>query len=324
MKSDELKKQLRRKLTVMLIPHSNIRPIQLHLSISLLISLAVAWTGLTLWSGFIASRHVDYWKTKADDKIMKAKVWYYSQQIRKSREYLDRVRETEISLENLLNMKTRKAIVQADNGVGGPGVADQKQLAMLLNPQVENLTLTDIKDQFDSMQKAGEGVLDNYHEIASYIKDQHDIFRATPISWPTKGRLTSFFGLRKFPLDSIDPDETETAHRAEFHRGIDIANADGTPVHATADGIVRIASWQGGYGRLIVLDHGHGYRTYYAHNSKLAVNVGDVVKRGQVISFMGTSGMSTGYHLHYEVWHNGQALNPMQYVKADDVPNTKR
>src|SRR5262245_55418056 len=131
MKSEELKKHFRRKLTVMLIPHSNIRPIQLHLSVSLLVVLAVSWTGLTIWSGFIASRHVDYWKTKADEQMMKAKVWYYSQPIRKSREYLDRVRETEITLENLLNMKTRKAIVESDHAVGGPGRADQKELASL-------------------------------------------------------------------------------------------------------------------------------------------------------------------------------------------------
>jgi murein DD-endopeptidase MepM/ murein hydrolase activator NlpD len=324
MKSEELKKQLRRKLTVMLIPHSNIRPIQLHLSISLLVTLALSWTGLTLWSGYIASRHVDYWKTKADDKLMKAKVWYFSQQIRKSREYLDRVRETEISLENLLNMKTRKAIVQSDNAVGGPGTVDQKQLAHLLDNRADSLNLDDIKDEFAQMQKDGEGVLQNYHDISSYIKDQHELYRSTPINWPTKGRLTSFFGFRKFPLDAIEPGEqAEEPHRAEFHRGIDIANADGTPVYATADGVVRIASWQGGYGRLVVLDHGRGYRTYYGHNSKFAVKAGDVVKRGQIISYMGTSGMSTGYHLHYEVWHNGQALNPMTYVKADDVIPTK-
>src|ERR1700704_204296 len=126
MKSQDLRKHLSRKLTVMLIPHSNIRPVQMHLSISLLVVLAGAWTGLTLWSGFIASRHVDYWRSRADEKVMRAKVWYYNQQIKKSREYLDRVRETELSLENLLQMKTRKAIVTADNAVGGPGRADQK------------------------------------------------------------------------------------------------------------------------------------------------------------------------------------------------------
>ena len=91
----------------------------------------------------------------------------------------------------------------------------------------------------------------------------------------------------------------------EFHRGIDIANALGTPVRATADGVVKLASWQGGYGRLVVLDHGHGFLTFYGHNSELKVKPGDHVKRGQVISLMGTSGRSTGYHLHYEVWQNG-------------------
>jgi murein DD-endopeptidase MepM/ murein hydrolase activator NlpD len=311
MKSDELKKQLRRKLTVMLIPHSNIRPIQLHLSISLLVTLAVSWTGLTLWSGFIASRHVDYWRTKADEQVMRAKLWYYSQQIKKSREYLDRVRETQISLENLLNMKTRKAIVQNENALGGAMIADQKQLANLLNSQsATSLTMEDIKAQFDSMQKAGEDVLQNYQEISSYIKDQQELYRATPMDWPTQGRLTSYFGVRKFPLDF---------DHHEFHRGIDIANKEGTPVRVTADGTVRIASWQGGYGRLVVIDHGRGYRTFYGHNSKLLVQPGDRVKRGQTIALMGTSGMSTGYHCHYEVWHNGQALNPMKYVKADDV-----
>lgn len=312
---EELKKQLHRKLTVMLIPHSNMRPIRLNLSIALLMSLAVAWSGLTLWSGFIASRHVDYWRTKADDQVMRAKVWYYSQQVRKSREYLDRVRETELSLENLLNMKTRKAIVTADNALGGPGRADQKQLAALLNRSAHELDLVDIREQFDDMQRSGNSVLNNYQEISSYIKDQHELYRATPINWPTKGRLTSYFGIRKFPLDNLGPEE---GHAQEFHRGIDIANHEGTPVLATADGVVRIASWQGGYGRLVVIDHGRGYRTYYGHNSKLAVIPGDSVKRGQVIAFMGTSGMSTGYHLHYEVWHNGQAMNPMRFVKAED------
>src|SRR4030081_1752994 len=129
MTSDQLKKQLGRKLTVMFIPHSNLRPIRLNLSISLLLGLAVAWSGLTLWSGFIASRHVDYWRSRADEQMMRLKVWYYAAQMQKSREYIDHVREREIALENLLNMKTRKAIVSADNAMGGPSRADQKELA---------------------------------------------------------------------------------------------------------------------------------------------------------------------------------------------------
>ena len=95
----EFKKHLGRKLTVMLIPHNAVKPIRLNLSVALLSILALSWTGLTLWSGFIAKPpRVDYWRTKADEHIMRAKVWYFAQQIRKSREYIDHVRETEINL----------------------------------------------------------------------------------------------------------------------------------------------------------------------------------------------------------------------------------
>src|SRR6185436_12777274 len=97
----------------------DIRPIQLNFSMSFLVLLAFAWTGLTVWSGFIASRHVDYWKAKTDENVLRAKVWYFSQEMKKSREYLDRVRETEIALQNLLNMKTKKAIVESKDGAAG-------------------------------------------------------------------------------------------------------------------------------------------------------------------------------------------------------------
>src|SRR5882762_86139 len=176
MTSEQLKKQLSRKLTVMFIPHSNLRPVRLNLSISLLVLLAVSWSGLTLWSGFIASRHVDYWRGRADEQMMKLKVWYYAAQVKKSREYLDQVREREIALENLLNMKTRKAIVSSDNAMGGPSRADQKQLANLLNRRLTTLNLEDIKDQFEEMQHTGNDVLSNFKDISFYIKDQHDLY----------------------------------------------------------------------------------------------------------------------------------------------------
>jgi len=306
--SEKIKKQMGRKLTVMLIPHSDIPPVRLNFSVALLAFLAVSWTGLTVWSGFIASRHVDYWRAKADEHVLQAKVWYISREMKNSQEYLDRVRETEIALENLLNMKTRKAIVESDHAMGGPTHIDQKQLLGLLSGH-PSANVDDMTTQLASVKQSGTDVLANFEEISRYIQDQHDVFRSTPHEWPTNGRLTSGYGVRKSPFDDGE---------GEFHRGIDIASALGTPVRATADGIVRMASWQGGYGRLIVIDHKHGYRTFYGHNSELLVKPGDIVKRGQVISYMGTSGRSTGYHLHYEVWHNGEVVNPMKFVKAQD------
>jgi murein DD-endopeptidase MepM/ murein hydrolase activator NlpD len=254
---------------------------------------------------------VDYWKTKADEHVLKAKVWYFSQELRRSREYLDRVKETEVALQNLLNMKTRKAIVEGEKepGMGGPTMIDQRQLANLLSGYRAPVSVDAIDTELAQVKRSGSDVVSNFQDISKYIQDQRGEFRATPHDWPTHGRLTSLFGLRKDPLEEGG---------GEFHRGLDIANALGTPVKCTADGVVRIASWQGGYGRLVVIDHGHGYRTYYGHNSQLLVKVSDHVKRGQVISYMGTSGRSTGYHLHYEVWKDGKVVNPMKYVKSND------
>ena len=307
--TDKIRKNLSSRLTVMLIPHGNFRPLRLNISMAFLIFFAAGWSGLTLWSGFIASRHVDYWRARTDENILRAKVWYFSQQVKQSREYMDRVRETEIALQSLLNMKTRKAIVEADHSVGGPTSTDQRQLIALLNGQHDLITIDDMTHELQNVKAQGTDVMADFSQISSYIKDQHDLFRARPTGWPTEGRITSPFGVRKSPFEGGD---------GEFHRGLDIANSLGTPVRTTADGVVQVASWQGGYGRLVIIDHGHGYRTYYGHNSQILVQPGDHVKRGQVISYMGTSGRSTGDHLHYEVWQNGRAVNPIAFVKNQE------
>jgi murein DD-endopeptidase MepM/ murein hydrolase activator NlpD len=117
--------------------------------------------------------------------------------------------------------------------------------------------------------------------------------------WPTIGRISSPFGKRG----------------REFHTGVDIAAPVGTPVRAADSGTVTFAGWNGGYGRLIIVDHGNGFTTYYAHNSKLLVGVGDKVEKGQTISLVGSSGRSTGPHLHFEIRKNGEPLNPLNFFK---------
>lgn len=304
--SEKLKKNLGRRLTVMLIPHSETRPIRFNFSVAFLLSLAVGWTGLTVWSGFIASRHVDYWRARASESVLRAKVWYFSQEMKQSREYLDRVRETEIALQNLLKMKTRKAIVESDDAMGGPTSLDRKDLLNLLTGRRPSLDVDAMHSELRTVKQSGTDVISDFEEISQYIKDQHQVFRATPMDWPAEGRVASAFGHRRDPFEQQD---------GEFHHGLDIANTLGTPVKATADGVVQVASWQGGYGRLVILDHGRGFKTYYGHNSRLVVQPKDRVQRGQIIAYMGTSGHSTGYHLHYEVWQNGRVVNPMKFVK---------
>ena len=129
---------------------------------------------------------------------------------------------------------------------------------------------------------------------------------AAPSLWPVEGRLTSSFGER------VDPFNGEGA----FHSGIDISVAYGTPVHAAADGVVTFAENMSGYGRLVQVDHGHGLATRYGHLSGFAVTVGQHVRRGQVIGYVGASGRVTSPHLHYEVRIQSVPVNPHKYLRT--------
>ncbi len=133
---------------------------------------------------------------------------------------------------------------------------------------------------------------------------------AVPSDKPVQtAAFTSGYGVRSDPFRGA----------AAMHAGIDLAGPAGTPIHATADGVVREAAWnKGGYGRLIKIDHGRGIETRYAHLSSMSVSPGQRVTRGQVIGRMGSTGRSTGSHLHYEVRIDGRAVNPIPFMKSTD------
>ena len=133
---------------------------------------------------------------------------------------------------------------------------------------------------------------------ASYASDSAP--HTTPSIWPAAGYVSSPYGLR--------------FNGTEFHQGIDIAAEMGTPIVATADGVVTAAGWNGGYGNMVDVDHGGGIVTRYGHASALAVTVGQQVRRGEVIAYVGSTGRSTGPHVHYEVRVNGAPVNPAAYL----------
>jgi len=130
-----------------------------------------------------------------------------------------------------------------------------------------------------------------------------------PSIWPVDGRLMGAFGER------TDPFSGEGA----FHKGVDISAPTGTPIRATADGIVVFAQMENGYGRIIKIDHGDGMQTFYAHLSRFYVQAGQDVRRGEVIGAVGTSGRVTAAHLHYEVRLGGAPVNPYRYLAKASV-----
>ncbi|MGD1076038.1 MAG: M23 family metallopeptidase, partial [Thermodesulfovibrionales bacterium] len=141
-------------------------------------------------------------------------------------------------------------------------------------------------------------------EIKDYLKQQKDIYMATPRGWPVTGQITSPYGNRENPIDG----------RNEFHSGVDISVESGTPVHATADGVVSFSGWNGGSGNLVGLEHGFGYSTFYAHNKTNLVQVGQRIKRGDIVAYSGSTGNATGPHSHYEIWKDGRHVNPKPFL----------
>lgn len=132
---------------------------------------------------------------------------------------------------------------------------------------------------------------------------------AIPSARPVAGfRLTSSFGVRSDPFRGS----------RRMHNGLDMAGPIGTPIHATADGIVTRAQWFGGYGRYVEINHGGGIQTRYGHMSEILVEPGARVTRGQLIGRMGSTGRSTGSHLHYEVRVDGRPLNPMPFLTSGE------
>ncbi len=133
----------------------------------------------------------------------------------------------------------------------------------------------------------------------------HFKLATTPAGNPAqKGWISSYFGLRKDPFTG----------KKKMHKGVDVAGKSGSSVLATADGVVIRAEKQNGYGKLIEIDHGYKLSTRYGHNKSISVKVGDIVKQGQIIATMGSTGRSTGPHVHYEVLRNGRQVNPEKYI----------
>jgi murein DD-endopeptidase MepM/ murein hydrolase activator NlpD len=151
--------------------------------------------------------------------------------------------------------------------------------------------------RFSSTDLFGGGLGIGDQDAATYI----------PSLWPIMGPITSGFGQREDPILGNG--------EGEFHTGVDIGAPNGIPIRATGDGIVKTAEMSNGYGREVVIDHGHGVETLYGHMSGFAVSAGQTVVRGEVIGYVGHSGRTTGSHLHYEVRIHNTPVNPHKYLR---------
>jgi len=178
------------------------------------------------------------------------------------------------------------------------GVEDVSGSAYAL-PQALDSSIAQLSGQLDAQQA-------QLTALQGLLLDARIDSNLKPTGMPVEGYISSYFGGRPDPF---------SGHNAR-HTGIDISAPTGTPVHAVAEGMVTFAGVRNGYGDVVEIDHGNGYMTRYAHNSALLVHPGQRVHVGDVISDAGSTGRSTGSHVHFEVWYKGNVVNPLAYVRS--------
>jgi murein DD-endopeptidase MepM/ murein hydrolase activator NlpD len=263
------------------------------------------WLGATAMLGVvflvgIALLGFDYYRINLDRETLsrlKTETRTQQQELQRLTASLDGLRQELMVLSQndakvRVMAKLSKPKIDGLTGVGGPAEED---------PVTE---FSSLQRQADEIMQAIDLRRASQEEIHGILNDERSLLGAKPKGWPTKGWVTSGFGMRKSPFSG----------KPKMHEGIDIAARTGTPVYATADGIVSRAETASGYGKLVVIDHGYGFKTIYGHNSKIHVKVGRRVKRGEIIASVGSTGSSTGSHVHYEVRRNNVPLNPKKYI----------
>lgn len=192
---------------------------------------------------------------------------------------------------------------------------EKQQEAQLVESMEDNELAYSIAATLDKMMNRIAFQKKSYLEIESMVKDKEKMLAATPAIQPVSNkdlsRVASGFGYR------IDP----VYKTVKMHAGLDFAAPQGTPIYATADGVVRLAGNTGnGYGNHVIINHGYGYETLYGHQYRIKAKVGQKIKRGELIGWVGNTGKSTGPHLHYEVRKNKRHIDPIYFFYNDLTP----
>jgi murein DD-endopeptidase MepM/ murein hydrolase activator NlpD len=194
-------------------------------------------------------------------------------------------------------------------GIGGPVGTWSERDSLTASGTLGTQALV-AREDLDGLTRRANVLVRSINEAYDSLSTHQARMAATPSIMPTKGWLTSAFAAeRSHPI----------LHMARPHEGIDVSAPMGAEIEAPAAGVVTQVAWEDGYGNILTIDHGYGVVTRYAHCSKILVGRGARVKRGQRIALVGSTGLSTGPHLHYEVWVNGKPVNPIHYVLPDAI-----
>ena len=291
--------------TVLVLSDAAAAPRKLHISKRVAAVLASVFSLICLGFSFFVYEYVNLNVRMLELKHLRREAGAQSAMTEKIRQL-----EGEISKVRELDQRVRVAIgldkAEVSSAVLAQGGADSETRNALRDAMAQRAgrlmdwvmgDLTTLAQEIASREQS-------LRELQTHLDKKTAVLAATPTILPTKGLVTAGFGYRKSPFTG----------KREFHEGMDIAALSGTPVVATADGIVRFAGPAASYGNVVFIDHGHGFATAYGHNSTIRVHARQRVRRGEVIAYVGNTGRTTGPHVHYEVHLDGVASNPMKYA----------
>lgn len=284
--------------TLIVVPHAKARFRKFQVSVRLtkwvlgaLAFLAVALVGIVVHYTWINVQVAELKRLRGENLALAAKARAYE-------ENAGRLQARVLTLQSMVTKLGLMAGVEEslpEAGVGGVGGLSS------LETTAPSL---DIAASLQGMDQTVSALTEKSSRLQAFFEDQHVLLASTPSIWPVRGYLSASFGNRKDPFTGM-PD---------FHPGIDVSTPRGTKVRAPADGVVTFRGKRGAYGNALVLDHGYGIVTRYAHLDGYNIRPGQRVQRGDVIAFVGNTGRSTAPHLHYEVWVDDQLRNPIEFI----------
>lgn len=287
-------------VTLAFIPHRGGKPIKLQFSfLAMVIGIVFAFITI-LATTILIIRVPSYFSLKKQICQAKQQIGAlkadYARDVGCLKDTLTKLRQTERELRKLLDLNSKEEIIK---------VVEPKNIPF------SGIGSVDI----ETIKREMEERISSLVELKSYLEKQKSIYLATPKGWPVKkGYISSGFGWRVHPITG----------KREFHYGVDIAAPLGTPIRATADGMVICTGKKRLSGNYIIIQHGYGFSSVYAHLKKYVVKVGQEVKRGEVIGYVGSTGLSTGPHLYYGICNNKRWINPMAYIRPNKVIKKKR
>jgi len=301
-------KTLKESYTVMIIPTPTSKAYRFSFSKQALKVILGASTVLTILLAVFVIQYFymvgDMWELKSlrkETKTQKIQIQTFASNVTDLKKQMARLKDLDAKLRVITDIGPPP---QSDQLMGMGGPEERGTDAVNQNGTAREEDIKKMDEDINRLKSDASAQELSFEELTEAMKDRRSLWASTPSVWPVRGWLTSGFGNRISPFTGS----------VTMHNGIDLASRRDTPVQATAGGVVSYEGFDSGLGKVVKLNHGYGMQTIYGHLAKVNVRIGQKIKRGDVIGFVGNTGLSTGPHLHYEVFVNNVPVNPLRYI----------